>query len=176
MGSTDPKESNVFLVGPMGAGKTTVGRELAKALGREFRDSDREIELRTGVEIPLIFELEGEAGFRQREKTVLDELTQLRGIVLATGGGAVLDPDNRRHLSSRGFVVWLHADLDDLLLRTSKNRKRPLLQTADPRARLEGILHEREPLYREIADLVLDTGGNATRAVVKAILDRLQQP
>ena len=159
-----------FLVGPMGAGKSTIGRQLARQLGLRFVDSDREIEARTGVDIPLIFELEGETGFRAREKTVIDELTAQPGIVLATGGGAILDPDNRRHLGSRGYVIYLHASVDQQLARTERDRNRPLLQTADPRGRLQQLMDEREPLYREIADLVIDTDGCRIRDVVHRIL------
>lgn len=161
---------NIFLVGPMGVGKTTIGRQLAVVLNREFRDSDREIEERTGAAIPLIFELEGEAGFRRREREMIDELTQLPDIVLATGGGAVLDPDNRQWLRSRGHVVYLHAPIDELLKRTSQNRNRPLLQTADPRKRLEDILEQRNPLYRGVADQVVETGRAGVRQVIQEIL------
>ncbi|HHO68951.1 MAG TPA: shikimate kinase AroK [Gammaproteobacteria bacterium] len=159
-----------FLIGPMGAGKSTIGRQLARQLGLRFVDSDREIEERTGVDIPLIFELEGEAGFRAREKAVIDELTARPGIVLATGGGAILDPDNRRHLGSRGYVIYLHTSVDQQLARTERDRNRPLLQTADPRGRLQQLMDEREPLYREIADLVIDTDGCRIRDVVHRIL------
>lgn len=164
---------SLFLVGPMGAGKSTIGRQLAKALGREFHDSDKEIERRTGVDIPLIFELEGEEGFRTREREVLDELTQCPNIVLATGGGAVLNPENRRHLSERGFVIYLETSVDQQLDRTARDRGRPLLHTEDPRGRLEDLLRVRDPLYREIADLVLNTDGRKVRDVVKEIADRL---
>ncbi len=159
-----------FLVGPMGAGKSTIGRQLARQLGLRFVDSDREIEERTGVDIPLIFELEGEAGFRAREKAVIDELSARPGIVLATGGGAILDTDNRRHLGSRGYVIYLHTSVDQQLARTERDRNRPLLQTADPRGRLQQLMDEREPLYREIADLVIDTDGCRIRDVVHRIL------
>jgi len=165
---------NIFLVGPMGAGKTTIGRRLAEALGMDFVDSDQEIEARTGATIPWIFDVEGEAGFRKREKTLIDELTQRPNLVLATGGGAVLDPENRRHLQARGTVIYLHATLDELLARTRKDRNRPLLQTADPRARLEAILREREPLYREVADIVFETGQQGIRQAVQSLLRQLQ--
>ena len=162
-----------FLIGPMGAGKSTIGRQLARQLGLRFIDSDREIEHRTGVDIPLIFELEGEAGFRAREKAVIDELTREPGIVLATGGGAILDPDNRRHLRARGHVIYLHTSVDQQLKRTARDRNRPLLRTDDPRARLQALMAEREPLYRNTADLVVETDGCRIREVVNRILDAL---
>lgn len=166
--------SNIFLVGPMGAGKTTIGRQLAEALGMDFVDSDQAIEARTGATIPWIFDVEGEAGFRKREKAMIDELTRRQNVVLATGGGAVLDPENRRHLQSRGTVIYLHADIDQLLERTRKDRNRPLLQTDDPRARLEALMAERDPLYREVADIILETGQRGVRHAVQALLKRLQ--
>jgi shikimate kinase len=138
-----------------------------------FHDSDHEIELRTGVDIPLIFELEGESGFRKRESAVIDELTQLPDIILATGGGAILDPVNRQHLSSRGRVIYLHASVDQQLRRTAKDRNRPLLQTANPRAKLEELMAVRDPLYREIADLVVETDGKRVRDVVRQIIQQL---
>lgn len=164
---------NIFLVGPMGAGKSTIGRQLARALRVQFLDSDHVIEQRTGANIPLIFELEGEAGFRAREKAVIDELTQLQGIVLATGGGAVLDPENRARLASRGQVIYLCTSVDQQLARTARDRNRPLLQTENPRARLEELLRVREPLYREIADLTVNTNGRRVSSVVREILQRL---
>jgi shikimate kinase len=161
---------NIFLVGPMGAGKSTIGRQLARSLRRDFLDSDREIEARTGAKVVLIFELEGEAGFRAREKAALDELTQRHDIVLATGGGAVLDPENRARLASRGLVVYLRTSVDQQLARTDRDRNRPLLHTEDPRARLEQLMATRDPLYREIADLVVDTDGSTVQSVAKQIL------
>ena len=158
-----------FLVGPMGAGKSTIGRQLARALGLKFIDSDREIEARTGVDIPLIFELEGESGFRKREQEVIDELSSVPDIVLATGGGAVLDPQNRQNLGSRGNVIYLHTSVDQQLLRTAHDRNRPLLQTDNPRGKLEQLLAERDPLYREIADMVIETDGCRVRDVVQKI-------
>jgi shikimate kinase len=165
--------ANLFLIGPMGAGKTTIGKALARELGLEFRDSDKEIEARTGADIPLIFELEGEKGFRAREHAMIDELSQLDGIVLATGGGAVLDADNRANLAARGRVVYLHTTVEQQLKRTARDRHRPLLHTDDPRARLTELLEQREPLYREIADLVIKTDGRSVVAVVKEILKKL---
>jgi len=165
--------NNIFLVGLMGAGKTTIGRQLAQSLGKQFLDSDHEIEARTGVNIPLIFELEGESGFREREAAVIDELTGRENVVLATGGGAVLREQNRRHLKQRGTVVYLQANVEQLLERTRKDKNRPLLQTADPAARLTALLQEREPLYLELADLVVNTGQGSVRSVVEAILEKL---
>ncbi len=167
------KPGSLFLTGPMGAGKSTIGRQLAKQLGMPFYDSDHEIESRTGVDIPLIFELEGEAGFRKREAAIIDELTALPDIVLATGGGAILDPQNREHLKSRGRVIYLHATVDQQLRRTRKDRNRPLLQTGNPRAKLEELLEIRDPLYRETAGLIVETDGMRVRDVVKKILQRI---
>lgn len=164
---------NIFLIGPMGAGKTTVGRRLADMLGLDFFDSDHEIESRTGVDISFIFDKEGEAGFRQREAQVIDELTTGSGLVLATGGGAVVTPENRRHLGARGFVVYLHASLQQQLMRTDRCDNRPLLHNKDRRATLERLLTERDPLYREIADLVLETDHRNARALAQDIERRL---
>lgn len=166
--------NNIFLVGLMGAGKSTIGRHLAKSLGMEFVDSDHELERRTGASIPLIFDVEGEAGFRQREKKLIDELTQRNRIVLATGGGVVLDPDNRAWLRERGQVIYLYATVEQLLSRTAKDRNRPLLQTADPRARLQELLQARDPLYREVADMVVDTGGRSARGAEREILAKIR--
>jgi shikimate kinase len=168
------KIQNIFLVGLMGAGKSTIGRHLAKSLGLEFVDSDHEIERRTGASIPLIFDVEGEAGFRLREKKVIDELSRRTGIVLATGGGVVLDPDNRACLRERGTVIYLYATVDQLLVRTAKDRNRPLLQTADPRGRLQELLSTRDALYREAADLVVDTGGRTARSAEREILAKIR--
>ena len=168
-------KSNIFFVGPMGAGKTTVGRILSEQLSIDFFDTDQEIESRTGADIPWIFDVEGEAGFRDREATVIDELTQLKGVVLATGGGAVLRDENRKHLISRGFVVYLKASLDDLLLRTSRDKRRPLLQRPDRRQVLGDIMATRGPLYEEVADLTILTGRNSVKDVVAEILSQLPQ-
>lgn len=167
---------NVFLVGPMGAGKTTIGRQLARSLKRDFLDSDREIEQRTGAGIPLIFELEGEAGFRARERAVIDELTQLPGIILATGGGAILDEANRHHLTERGTVIYLATSVEQQLARIGRDRNRPLLQTADPKRRLKELLAVRDPLYREIADLTVPTDSCSARDVVNQILRAIKPP
>lgn len=168
------KSTNLFLVGLMGAGKSTIGRQLAKSLGRAFVDSDHEIEARTGASIPLIFDVEGEAGFRQREKKVIDDLTGRESIVLATGGGVVLDAENRAHLKARGLVVYLYATVEQLLARTAKDRNRPLLQTADPRGRFEELMTVRDPLYREVADLVVDTGRRTVRGAEREILAKIR--
>jgi len=160
-----PRE-NVFLVGLMGAGKTSVGKMLAKRLGKTFHDSDHVIEARTGVRIPVIFEIEGEAGFRTRETAIVDELTGLDNVVLATGGGAVLDPANRAVLRARGTVIYLRASVDELWNRTRHDRNRPLLQTADPRARLAQLHAQRDPLYREVSHIVIDTGTQSLKSLI----------
>lgn len=165
---------NVILVGPMGAGKSTIGRLLAKELRLSFKDSDKEIEQRTGANIPWIFDVEGEAGFREREQAMLAELCQADGIVLATGGGAVLRPENRQALSSGGRVVYLHASVAQQLERTSRDRNRPLLRAADPGRVLSELMTIRDPLYREIADLVVETDERPPRIVVEEILERLR--
>ncbi len=157
----------------MGAGKTTVGRQLARRLGLEFLDSDREIERRCGVDIPTIFDFEGEPGFRHRETDVIDELTCRDGIVLATGGGAVLDPLNRRHLGQRGVAVYLAATVEEQLRRTGHDRGRPLLQGGERRATLERLLAERDPLYREVARLVVETDGRRSGSTTERVLRRL---
>jgi shikimate kinase/3-dehydroquinate synthase len=164
---------NVFLVGLMGAGKTTIGRILARKLGKRFIDSDHEIEARTGASIPWIFEIEGEASFRRREAEVIRDLTAQEGIVLATGGGAVLDPESRAYLQQRGRVIYLRANVSSIMLRTSHDKNRPLLQTADPRKKLEELTAQREPLYRSIADLVIDTGRPNVQSMVQTILAQL---
>lgn len=157
----------------MGAGKTSVGRDLARALGLDFVDADHEIERRAGVDIATIFEFEGEAGFRRRERLVIDELTQRDGIVLATGGGAVLDPANRRNLAERGRVVYLDTSVAEQLRRTRRDRGRPLLQSGDRRATLEALYEERDPLYREVADIVVETNGRRRRSTVDRALAHL---
>ncbi len=163
----------VFLVGPMGAGKTTIGRQLAQLLHLEFLDSDQAIEARAGADIPWIFDVEGEAGFREREARIIEQLTQLNGIVLATGGGAILRPENRAALAARGSVVYLHATIRQQLERTSKDKNRPLLQVADPGGRLRELMEERDPLYREIADHIIETDGHSARAVAQQLSDAL---
>ncbi len=165
---------NIFLVGLMGAGKTSVGRLLAKRFSKTFYDCDQEIERRTGVKIPLIFEIEGEDGFRAREAVVLRELATLNDIVLATGGGAVLREENRGALMQNGTVIYLRASLDDLWQRTRHDRNRPLLQTTDPRAKLEQLYAQRDPLYREIAAIVVDTGNQSLGNLAKKLEERLR--
>lgn len=165
---------NLFLVGPMGAGKSTIGRQLAELMHRPFFDSDKVIEERTGAAIAWIFEIEGEAGFRSRERKVIEDLSAESGIVMATGGGVVMHADNRRHLAARGFVVYLQTSIEQQLERTRRDRNRPLLQTPDPRARLSELLTVREPLYREIADLVINTNGRSVRSVALEIIRCLE--
>lgn len=166
---------NIFLVGMMGAGKTSVGKMLARNLAKTFHDSDQVIESRTGVKIPVIFELEGEAGFRAREAAVIEELTGLTEVVLATGGGAVLDEKNRRVLHARGTVVYLRATVNDLWNRTRHDRNRPLLQTPDPLGRLRELYAQRDPLYREVAHLVVETGSQSLKSLVLRLQQMLMQ-
>ncbi len=157
---------NLFFIGPMGAGKTTIGRGVAELLGLPFHDLDHEIEAHCGVAIPLIFDIEGEAGFRQRESALLGELSAHADTVLATGGGAVLAPANRQLLRERGFVVYLETTVDEQLTRLARDRKRPLLAAPDRRERLLSLAAAREPLYREIADLVVPAGPRKSTAQV----------
>ena len=167
------KPHNIYLVGPMGSGKTAVGRRLAALLDKQFLDSDTEIEKRTGVDVRYIFEKEGEARFRDREREIITELTGLDGVVVATGGGAVLDAKNRERLATTGTVVYLETSVDALVQRTRSNKTRPLLMNADPRAVLERLMTARQPLYEEIADLKVETTGRTVRAVAADIRDRL---
>jgi shikimate kinase len=164
---------NIFLIGPMGSGKSAVGRQLAERLGLEFVDSDAEIESRTGVDIPYIFEREGEAGFRVREREVLDLLTRREHVLVATGGGAILDSDTRERLRSRGCVVYLRASVGQQLARTRRNRSRPLLNSPNPRETLERLMQQRAALYEETADLAVDTDGRRVGTVVEEIAGRL---
>lgn len=166
--------SNIFLIGPMGVGKTTIGRQLAARLHLTFQDSDHEIEKQTGVSIPLIFEIEGESGFRKRERAMIAKLTAQQHIILSTGGGAVLDVQNRTHLKNRGCVIYLHASIAELLDRTAYSRNRPLLQTDNPGAQLEKIMCERHPLYKEVADMTINTDKCTIRQVVKMVLKQWQ--
>ncbi len=166
---------NIFLVGLMGAGKTTVGKALAKRLNKRFVDSDHEIEARTGATIPLIFEIEGETSFRRREAEVIRDLTAQDDIVLATGGGAVLNPDSRALLKERGTVIYLRASVGNLLQRTSHDRNRPLLQKGDPRKTLEELTRVRDPLYNEVADFIIDTGRPNVQFLMQSILSQLDQ-
>ena len=166
---------NFFLVGLMGAGKTTVGRALARATQKTFYDSDHEIEARTGAKIPMIFEIEGEAGFREREAEAIAELTQLQGVVLATGGGAVLNLQNRNHLRRNGYVIYLRASPGELYARTCHDKNRPLLQTADPLAKLTELYDLRDPLYCEVADLVIDTSQQTVNSLLQLLLKELER-
>lgn len=167
--------NNIFLVGLMGAGKTTVGRQLAAELGKTFCDTDHEVEQRTGVKISLIFDIEGEAGFRAREAQVVDQLTRLSGVVLATGGGAVLDPVSRSRLAERGVVVYLHGQPRDLWQRIRHDKSRPLLQNTDALQKLQDLYLKRDPLYREIADIVVDTGRQRARALLLQLLPQVKE-
>ena len=172
---TLPHTLPIFLVGMMGAGKTTIGKSLARALQRDFLDLDHELEARCGVKIPVIFEIEGESGFRKRERQVLNECTVRPGIVLATGGGAVLASENRQALRGRGIVVYLRATVDELFRRTSRDRNRPLLATADPITTLRNLLEMREPLYHEVADLIMDTGTVSVGVLVGQLIEQLKK-
>ncbi len=166
--------SNVFLIGPMGVGKSTIGRLLAAQLHMPFFDSDREIEFATGADIPWIFDVEGEKGFRVREARMIDTLTQREGIILATGGGAILDPESRTFLHARGTVVYLRASVAQQLERTGKDKNRPLLQTENPLAKIKELFKIREPLYRETAHLIIDTSRRSPRSVSLEITKQLQ--
>jgi len=167
--------SSIFLIGPMGSGKSTVGRALARKVGYRFLDSDREIEQRCGVDIPTIFDYEGETGFRDRESKIVEELTALPNIVLATGGGAILRQSNREHLNTRGYVILLKVDIEEQLRRVSCDSSRPLLQTADPAARLKALMIEREPLYKAVAHVEISTDARRMYHVVTKILRHLKQ-
>ena len=171
----EQRHDNIFLIGLMGAGKTTLGKKLAQDLQCQFYDSDHIIMDRTGVSIPTIFELEGEEGFRNRESAIIDELTQEHPIILATGGGAVLRPENRRFLHDRGTVIYLCATPDILLERTRTDKSRPLLQVADPYAKLQELLTIRDPLYRETAHFVIDAGEDGCHKTAEKILTLLKK-
>jgi shikimate kinase len=173
MSSPEPSH-NVFLIGPMGSGKTAVGKQLARLLDLTFYDSDVEIERRTGVDIPYIFEKEGESGFRERERDVLDALTQLHDVIIATGGGAVLLPENRDRLAARGRVVYLRTGIRQQLERTRHGRQRPLLYTADPEAKLRELMEVRAPLYESIAAVTVATDGRHVRVVADDIFEQLR--
>jgi shikimate kinase len=166
---------NIFLIGPTGSGKTAVGRQVARETGLQFLDSDFEIEKRTGVEVSYIFEKEGERRFRERESEMIRELTALEGIVLATGGGAILARENRERLAANGVVVYLKTGVNEQLKRTGRTRKRPLLNRKNPREVLESMANERTPLYEEIADLALDTNNQRVRTVAQKLLEMLEQ-
>ena len=168
------KPANIFLVGPMGSGKSAVGRRLARELDMDFHDSDEEIKARTGVDIPYIFDKEGEAGFRKREAAMIEELTGLDNIVLATGGGSAQDPDSRRLLAARGTVVYLYTSVPEQLRRTSRSKDRPLLNRGNPEDVLEQLMQVRDPLYREIADIVIETDGRQVAWVARQIRKQLE--
>jgi|TARA_Y100001973_G_C4956336_1_gene212748 shikimate kinase len=168
------EKRNIFLVGPMGAGKSTIGRQLARQLHLEFFDSDAEIERRTGADIAWVFELEGEEGFRAREEKVIEELTENSGIVLATGGGSILSKESRNRLSARGIVVYLQTPIEKQLARTQRDKRRPLIAEADdPRAVLEELAEQRNPLYEEIADVVVRTDEQSAKFVVDKIIEQV---
>jgi shikimate kinase len=166
--------NNIILIGPMGAGKSTIGKMLAHSTNLPFFDSDKEIEHRTGATIPLIFEIEGEEGFRDREVSVIEEITRASGWVLATGGGAILRPENRAVFAARGFVVYLHATVQQQAERTAMDTQRPLLQTKDRVGKLNELMKMREPLYREAADLIIETAGKSPKVVVDLIRQHLE--
>lgn len=169
------KLENIYLIGPMGAGKTTVGKRLATSLNKEFLDSDQIIETRTGVSVSLIFEMEGETGFRRRERIILEELIQRRDVVLATGGGVVLDQLNRARLRRGGFVIYLNPPFERLVDRTMRDRRRPLLQAENPRKRLQAIVTERDALYRQVADMIISGEHRTPIQVVREILQELSR-
>ncbi len=165
--------TNIFLVGPMGAGKTTIGKALAADLSYDFYDSDREIERRAGADVSWIFDVEGEAGFRKREGAVIAELAAGSRSVIATGGGAILSPETRRLLNAKGFTVYIHAPLKALLERTSQDKSRPLLQVEDPEARFKKILDERQALYEEVANLSVSSFENSSKQIISKISNSL---
>ena len=166
--------ANLILVGPMGAGKSTIGRLLAKEVRYLFKDSDKEIEQRTGADIPWIFDVEGEQGFREREQAMIAELCAEDVLVLATGGGVVMRPENRQAIRQGGRVIYLHTSVEQQLERTSRDRNRPLLRTANPGRVLTELMAIRDPLYREVADIIIETDERPPRLVVQEILAQLQ--
>ncbi|MFK8048537.1 MAG: shikimate kinase AroK [Halioglobus sp.] len=168
-----PNLHRVFLIGPMGAGKTTIGKYLAQQLNLQFADTDTEIEARTGADIPWIFDVEGEEGFRTREQQAVEEMTLWDNVLLATGGGVIMRQENRRVLAARGFVVYLHATVEEQVRRTHRDRRRPLLQTGDPEQILSDLMDIRDPLYREISDHVIDTDGCSPRTVAQKLVREL---
>ncbi len=166
---------NIFLVGLMGAGKSTIGRQLARELGKQFRDSDSEIEKRTGVSIDVIFDIEGEQGFRRRETGMLQELVEERGIVLATGGGAILASENRQLLRDNGLIIYLKASAEHLAGRVKLDRRRPLLQTGDKLATMRELMTQREPVYQQLADMVVETNNRSIPRVVREISKMIKE-
>jgi len=172
------RPANLFLVGPMGAGKSTIGRKLSKLLNMEFIDTDQEIEVRTGADIAWIFDVEGEEGFRVREKMVIDELSQRQGIVLATGGGAIAHPESRNFLAARGVVVYLQASIEQQLQRTTRDKRRPQIQRAteaEKRDEMLRLMAEHEALYREIADIIVSTDSRSVQAVANEVIELLEK-
>lgn len=167
------KPNNIFLIGPMGAGKSTIGRQLARDLKLDFYDADIAIEERTGADLGWIFDVEGEEGFRVREENIIDELTAMQGILLATGGGAVASAENRKNLAARGTVVYLYATVSQQVKRTARDRRRPLLRGVEPGEVLNKLMDERDHLYREIADIVVSTDGKSVRAVSQEVIELL---
>ncbi len=167
------EKRNIYIVGPMGAGKSTIGRQIAQQLHLEFVDSDAEIERRTGAEIAWVFDVEGEDGFRKREAEVIGDLTEQQGIVLATGGGSIISKEVRNKLSARGFVVYLETAIDKQVARTQRDKRRPLLRSDNPRQVLEDLAKDRNPLYEEIADLTVHTDDQSAKLVAKEIIDKL---
>ena len=166
---------NIFLIGLMGAGKSTIGKRLARELGKDFRDSDSEIEKRTGVSIDVIFDIEGEQGFRRRETDMLKELVEKRGLVLATGGGAILASENQRLLRDNGLIIYLRASAEDLAGRVRLDRRRPLLQSGDKLAKIRELLTQREPIYQQLADMVIETNNRSIPRVVRQISRMVKQ-
>lgn len=170
------EKRNIFLIGPMGAGKSTIGRQIAQQLSMEFFDSDQELEKRTGADIAWIFDLEGEEGFRVREEKVINDLTEKQGVVLATGGGSVISKDTRNRLSARGIVVYLETTIDKQMSRTQKDKRRPLLQGGNtPRERYEELAQERNPLYEEIADITIKTDEQSAKSMATYIIEKIEQ-
>ncbi|ALS99961.1 shikimate kinase AroK [Lacimicrobium alkaliphilum] len=167
------EKRNIFLVGPMGAGKSTIGKHLADELHLDFYDSDQEIERRTGADIAWVFDLEGEEGFRVREEGVINDLTEMQGIVLATGGGSVISKNVRNRLAARGIVVYLQTTIDKQVARTQRDKRRPLLQNNDPETVLRNLAEERNPLYEEVADYVVQTDDQSARAVASQIIEKI---
>lgn len=167
-------KQNIFLVGPMGAGKSTIGKALAEITNYDLFDSDSEIEKRTGADIAWVFDVEGEEGFRKREAAVIDDLTKMNGIILATGGGTVKLKENRNHLISRGVVVYLETSVEKQYSRTSSDKRRPLLNNPDPKGTLERLLKERDPLYREVADIVVKTDDLTAKEIAKQIIEEME--
>lgn len=168
------EKRNIFLVGPMGAGKSTIGRQLAQQLNMEFYDSDTVIEERTGADIAWVFDVEGEEGFRIREEKVINDLTEKQGIVLATGGGSILSKESRNRLSARGVVVYLETTIEKQLARTQRDKKRPLLQTENSREVLEELAETRDPLYVEVSDFVVRTDDQSAKVVANQIIELLE--